>query len=332
MRKHISTALAAFVLSGCAAKVNPFESSDEAMMAEVIQKANFSEDLSKLLLRSKGQKMILVNLEDSDYINDQLPEYMIHDAIYERLTKEYVGIELLERDDDLIRIIEQENDGISFCPTKQCEAGEATSDESLSLEERRAQVANLIRKITEELSKQDVVVMNEEECCSAGGKKTKGSLETMIVANEIGKEKGELLEKLVKDYISLYQLEKEDKPKKKEKAKLSLDLPQADLLFSYRVYDYGTWVQTQRKTSRRITYIKLHIRVVDMKTGEVVLSDFMEETINDTMTTKERAALSRSKASQSDYGRPAKGKKKKKANKSSDSSSSSKGLLNKFKK
>ena len=61
MRKHISTALAAFVLSGCAAKVNPFESSDEAMMAEVIQKANFSEDLSKLLLRSKGQKMILVN-------------------------------------------------------------------------------------------------------------------------------------------------------------------------------------------------------------------------------------------------------------------------------
>ena len=67
-----------------------------------------------------------------------------------------------------------------------------------------------------------------------------------------------------------------------------------------------------------------------MKTGEVVLSDFMEETIKDTMTTKERAALSRSKASQSDYGRPAKGKKKKKDNKSSDGASSSKGLFDKF--
>ena len=33
---------------------------------------------------------------------------MIHDAIGERLTKEYVGIELLERDDDPICIIEQE--------------------------------------------------------------------------------------------------------------------------------------------------------------------------------------------------------------------------------
>ena len=62
MKKYIATGIAALLFSGCAAKVNPFEASDEAMMAQVIQKAEFSEDLSKLLLKSKGQKMILVNL------------------------------------------------------------------------------------------------------------------------------------------------------------------------------------------------------------------------------------------------------------------------------
>ena len=83
------------------------------------------------------------------------------------MTKEFGGIELLERDDDLIRIIEQETDD-TIRPTKRCEDGEAISDEALSL--HGARVASLIRQITEELSKQDVVVMNEEECCSAGGK------------------------------------------------------------------------------------------------------------------------------------------------------------------
>jgi curli biogenesis system outer membrane secretion channel CsgG len=56
--------------------------------------------------------------------------------------------------------------------------------------------------------------------------------------------------------------------------------------------------------SDRITYVKLHLRVVDMKTGEVIVADFMENKKEDRLNNKEMAALAKSQASQSDYGRP----------------------------
>lgn len=335
MKNQILAFALALPLIGCSAKINPFESSDEAMMAKIVQEFTLGGDVIEFLKKSKGEKIILVNMEDPNYTNDSLPEYMIHDAIYSRIASDFSGVELLERDSDIISIIEQENQGIEFCPSKVCD-GSLTEEgeEVLTAEERRHRVGELIREITTELANQDVVVMNEDECCNGNGK-TKSKLDTMIVANEVGKEKSELLQALVKEYMSLFKIDTKSRDKKPETQKLSIEMPKADYLFSYRVYDYGNWIQTKRKESRRITYIKLHVRIVDMSTGEVVVSDFIEHTIEDTMSTKERAALSRSKANQSDYGRPSKRKSRStKSDKKEPSSSSSKkdGLFDRLKK
>ena len=300
--------------AGCYARVNPFEMSDEAQMAKIVSELKLSDSIEKFLKKSNGSKFVLVNMESSDYVNDELPEYMIHDALYSDIKENFKEIELLARDSDILNIIEEESNPIEFCPTGSCgqtvvvEESCGLSCDTLTPEERRLKVGSLIQQITSELAQQDVVVMNEEECCG-NENKLKRELTTQIVANEVGNEKSDLIKALVKEYVSLYDLPKQTKTQSTvSKKTLSKELPKADFLFAYRVYDYGNWIQTNRTTSRRITYIKLHIRIVDMETGEIMVSDFMEKTLEDTMSVRERAALSKTKASQSDYGRPAKKK------------------------
>ena len=299
------------MFTGCFAKVNPFEMSDEAKMAEIADKVSFSDNIGKFLKDNSGSKFILVNMESSSFINDQLPEYMIHDALYTQIKEDYSDVELLARDSDILNLIEAETNTIEFCPAGGCSTVEEPAAEgvdSLTPEQRRLRVGTLLREITNELAEQDVLVLNEEECCG-DSKKVTGELTTQMIANEVGEEKSELIQALVKEYVDLYDLPEEaSKPAAIAKKQLSKELPKADYLFAYRIYDYGNWVQNNRTSSRRITYIKLHVRIVDMDTGEILVSDFLEETMEDTMSVKEKAALSRSKASQSDYGRPGRDK------------------------
>ena len=304
--KNLSLVLA-LALAGCSVKVDPFVQSDAAMMAKVVNDVVFDKNLAAALKKASGKKLVLVNLESPNYVDDELPEYMIQDALYQQLTMGYPGVELLERDDDIISLIEQENAGIEFCPTESCSLdGEDDADDD-DVEARREEVAGVLRRLLDTLGDQDVVVMNEEPCCSADSKKKGTStLETEIIANEIGEVKSDLIKDLVEEYISLYDLSEDDAPRKRDsKRKLSVQMPQADMLLSYRVYDHGTWVRTIRKSSFRISYVKLHLRLIDMKSGEVMYSGFLERASEDTLRPGERGALSRSKASQADWGRPA---------------------------
>ena len=101
------------VFSGCS-MVDPFTRSNEAMMAQVAQDMPLTSEVKDWLYKAKGKKVILINMEDDRYTDDQLPEYMIHDAMYARLTNDDIKVTLLERDVDTLTILERENDGVDL--------------------------------------------------------------------------------------------------------------------------------------------------------------------------------------------------------------------------
>lgn len=308
--KSILMLLALSAINGCAI-VDPFTKSNEAMMAKTVLEAPFGAELTSFLDASANKKIVLMNMEDNRYTDDQLPEYLILDAFYSRLTDSKVKVQFLERDYDTLAMIDRERTGIDL-PSKTVVENKSDADLKASIEENRAakeKIANLIAKVLDDVADQDVVVLSEESCCGPnGGKKT---LESKIIANEVGANKSELLKKLVNDYTSLYDLkntttEKQEAPEVTRKVQVD----QADYLLAYRIYDFGTWSVNVgglfRSKVHRTTYIKLHVRVVDMKTGAIVISDFMEHRIEDKLTTGEKRTLFKSHASQNDFGRPGK--------------------------
>ena len=102
---------------------------------------------------------------------------------------------------------------------------------------------------------------------SANGEKSVTTSE--ILANEIGDNKNALLKYLVEEYTNLYpNVQSGNGPDIVETKEVITN--KADFLVAYRVYDFGNWKSTQDDSVNRITYVKLHIRVVDMKTGEVL--------------------------------------------------------------
>jgi len=279
----------ALAATGCAT-VNPFEKSDEAMMAQVMDEASMSKDLDSWLRSAGSANVVFVNMEDPNYTDDQNPEYMVLDYLYTKIKDGNSAVKILERDPDVLNIVQKENNGLdlpaSFKP------GDVTSD-SLSIERRRSELGNLIWAIVNDVAPQDVLVALEDECCKDGGHAQ--DLED-VIANEVGKNKSDLLKWLVKEYYGLYPTV--------NVTTRHVDVENADYLIGYRVYDYGAWKSRTLTGSDRITYVKLHVRVIDMKTGEIIVSDFMSNSKEDRLSNKEMAALAKSSASQSDYGRP----------------------------
>jgi hypothetical protein len=92
-----------------------------------------------------------------------------------------------------------------------------------------------------------------------------------------------------------------DTGSKAETFRREVDIEQADYLFAYRIYDYGTW----SFKDKRITYIKIHYRIIGIDTGRVLLSDFIEHRIDDELSAQERRTLVLTYAKQSDFKRPA---------------------------
>jgi len=83
-------------------------------------------------------------------------------------------------------------------------------------------------------------------------------------------------------------------------------MSKADYLLAYRIYEFGPWAKPVPTGGiERTTYAKLHIRVIDMTSGRIVASDFMEHSIVDNLTEKEFNTLGDTKAKPADYRRPA---------------------------
>ena len=279
--------LVVMLATGCAT-IDPFERSDEAMMSKVMEEARISKDLDSWIKNAGSASVVFINMEDNNYTDDQLPEYMVLDHMYTKLKDGNNSIRILERDPDILNVFQKEIDGVDLPAT--WKPGGSTTD-PLSIEERRAELGAMIRAIVSNISPQDVLV-TLDECCDKGDGK---NLEQLL-ANEVGGNKSDLLKWLVREYYDLYP--------EVTASKRHVDIENADYLIAYRVYDYGAWKSRRLTGSDRITYVKLHVRVVDMDTGEVIVADFMENKKEDRLSNKEMAALAKSSASQSDYGRP----------------------------
>ena len=284
---RLNLGLVALLATGCAT-IDPFERSDEAMMSKVMQEARISKDLESWIKNAGNASVVFINMEDNNYTDDQLPEYMLLDHMYTKIKDGNNSIRILERDPDILNVFQKEINGVELPAT--WKPGGMTTD-GLSIGERRSELGAMIRSIVTSISPQDVLI-TLDECCEKG---SSDSIEG-VLANEVGTNKSELLKWSVKEYYDLY-------PEVKE-SKRHVDVDNADYLVAYRVYDYGAWKSRRLTGSDRITYVKLHLRVVDMETGEVIVADFMENKKEDRLSNKEMAALAKSQASQSDYGRP----------------------------
>ena len=81
------------VSTGCAtANIKPFVMSNEAMMSRVAMEAAFTGELKDFFKSADGKRVVVVNIENSKFTNDQNPEYILHDAFYGRLTNENVQV------------------------------------------------------------------------------------------------------------------------------------------------------------------------------------------------------------------------------------------------
>ena len=280
-----------------ATDVNPFEKSDQAMMSAVMEKASLSSDLEKWMKEAGDANIVLINMEDSQHTNDQLPEYLIVDHLYTKFKDGNSEISIIERDQNILDLYTFEREGVQVR-----EVSIEDSGDSLTPEERREEIGSLIQDVVRGVSPQDVLIQLEESCCSANDEKS--ATATEILANEVGDNKSELLQYLVEEYTNLYPNVTSGGGKGIVETK-EVITDMADYLVAYRVYDFGNWKSVQDDNVNRITYVKLHIRVVDMTTGEVIVSDFMENTIEDRLTSDDDTSLKRdSNAKQTDFGRP----------------------------
>ena len=275
------------------ASPDPFKQSNEAVMAKVALELPLGRELTDWLESADDAKVVLVNLEDDQYTDDPLPEYMIHDVLSARLTDSRYKVRLLDRDPDLMTLVNREQKGLDL-PFHMENGSNAVLD-PLTREQRRYEVGRLIAEIIHEIAPQDVLVTHEASCC-ADEKRQSQPAQTNIIANEVGPQKAKLLRDLLGDFEALFPVPKEGK-----KATRHVDLNTADYLVAYRVYDFGNWSFKED----RITYIKLHVRVIDMENAAIVASDTIEHSYEDRVSSKDKLALMLSHAAQSDYGRPA---------------------------
>jgi len=297
MKKLIIVVAALGLTLGCS-MADPFKRSNESMMAAVVQQLPLGDMLEKFFAAASGKKVIFVNMESDEYTDDQLPEYLFLDAMYSRLTASNVKVQLLERDPDTLTLLEKEMEGVTLPATeKPCGKSSPCESEAKSaadIQADRDTVAKLLREVLDEISGQEVLVTMDAACC--GGKGQASKVTSEMVANEVGDNKSKLIKDLVTRYTALY-----DTGGKAETFRREIEVDQADYIFAYRLYEYG-W---HKNKGRRITYIKLHYRIIGLDTGRVLLSDFLEHRIDEILTPSENRLMN-TKGKNADFRRPGK--------------------------
>ena len=311
----------AALCGGCAtANIKPFVMSNEAMMSRVAMEASFTSELKDFFKSADGKRVVVVNIENAQFTNDQNPEYILHDAFYGRLTNENVQVLLLDRDPDVLEVLAAERRGRSVV-----DSSDGGPTDTLTAEERRAKISGMISQLLDQISPQDVLVHHQVTGASKQRlnalprgtvslrKKRRAKKAALpiahagdpvvspeLVANELGPRKAALLRHLVSEYTKLFTV-----PNAKKKSQ-KLDLASADYLLAYRVYEFGPY---NNKLSgggyERTTYLKLHLRIVDMKTGGIIASDFMEHAHVDNLSAEQFAVLQNVRAKDADFRRPA---------------------------
>ncbi|MEE2751153.1 MAG: hypothetical protein VX519_06970 [Myxococcota bacterium] len=221
--------------------------------------------------------MIIADMEKRSYQDDNKPDHLLHDALIERLTSDEFGVTVLERDPDVIDMLEVERNGVKLPASM--EPIDTTVGDDMTPDERRQQAASLIAEITSVLAAQDVLLFDEEECCDGDGVASGGPPNpTAIIANEVGATKAQLIRDLVSQYLSLFP-----KGVPQEIPQRVVDVDISDFLFAYRIYEYDNDLSTDALSTDRTTSLQIHVRIVDLVSGEIIVSDFLANEFTETL-------------------------------------------------
>jgi len=275
------------LLVGCFAKKsnNSFELTAHQALTKVARDIEFGGEVGGWLREvaracnanaPSCPSMIIADMEKQSYQDDNKPDHLLHDALIERLTSSEFGVTVLERDPDIIGMLEMERNGVKL--PSSMEPIDTTEGDDMTPDERRQQAGSLIAEITSVLAAQDVLLFEEEECCSNGEGFSNPPDPTAIIANEVGEIKAQLIRDLVNEYLSLFP-----KGVPLEIPQRVVDVDISDFLFAYRIYEYDNELTTDKLTTDRRTSLRIHVRIVDLESGEIIVSDFLSNEFTETL-------------------------------------------------
>ena len=265
--------------TGCALKGKKlqFELTGDEALKKVAREIELGSELDAWLKKVSSAcnakapscpSMILADLEKRDYQDDSAPEYLMYDAFIERLTSPEYGITVLERDPDALEIIKMDREGVKL-PTSM-EPIDTTEGDDITPEDKLAMAGGFIEEITSILAAQDVLMFEKEQCCNADGSVKSDFNPTAIIANEVGENKAMLIRELVNEYMELFP-----KPKANDIPQKTIDVKVADYMMAYRLYRFDNTLEANGVNTERTTTLQMHVRVIDMNTGEIIVSDFL---------------------------------------------------------
>jgi hypothetical protein len=254
-----------------------FEMTSDEALKQVVRDIELGSELDAWLRKVSSAcnakapscpSMIIADLEKKDYQNDSSPEYLMYDAFMERLTSPEYGITILERDQDVLAVMEMDKNGVKL-PTSM-EPEDTTEGDDFTPEDRLAMAGTFLEEITSILAAQDVLLFEKKDCCNADGTLRPDFDATSIIANEVGERKSELLQDLVKEYLALFP-----KTKPNDIPQEVIDVKVADYMLAYRLYKFDNTLDTSGVGTERTTTLQMHVRIIDMNTGEIIVSDFL---------------------------------------------------------
>jgi hypothetical protein len=275
------------LLAGCFAKKsnNSFDLTANQALTKVARDLEFGSEIGGWLREvaracnanaPSCPSMIIADMEKQSYQDDNKPDHLLHDALIERLTSSEFGVTILERDPDIIGLLEMERNGVKL-PTSM-EPIDTTEGDDMTPDERRQQAGSLIAEITSVLAAQDVLLFAEEECCNGGDGLSNPPEPTAIIANEVGEIKAQLIRDLVHEYLALFP-----KGVPREIPQRVIDVDISDFLFAYRIYEYNNEFTTAKLTTDRRTSLEIHVRIIDLASGEIIVSDFLSNEFTETL-------------------------------------------------
>lgn len=282
-----------YTLLGCAPKNKDFKLTENEMFEMVAQEVPLGTKLTEWLKSTNGysckaektdcpKSIILMNMEKDKYQNDQRPESVLHDVLVDRFTDPEYKVRILDRDKENLGFIYKEVNKLELpevLPTSQEEI-KRIEEYNKEQKERQESISLLISNIANILSPQDSLFFKD---IVASGKEsaTINQSNQPVVSSEIGKNKSELLQYLVDQYIKVNSCSGDFcQPKQTTPSNVPVvDVEKAEYLFAYRVYNMDDTFESSFGKKIRKTRMKVHIRVVNVKTGEIEVADTLEHEV-----------------------------------------------------
>jgi len=283
------------------------ELTQEDAYEEVLQEVDFGDEIENWLKSETGyscksekgpckKSLVLMNLDKDGYVGDSHPDEIIHDVFSARLTNSEYNVRLLERDRQGLNLIHKEINEIELpelMPNQlNSVANDSNEEQRLSELERQEKIGGLIEDIALILTPQDNLFFASESISSherstatndtgtVTSTTSPNQLQNVQLSNEVGEDKAELLRYLVDQYTNLYSCDDGFCNSTPELPELpTVEVDHADYLLAYKIYRLDDDVEKQLGKKIRETEVRMHVRIINVVTGEIEVADTLSKTI-----------------------------------------------------